>query len=114
MREVCNSRNVTGFYMTRLPEFLHQPGTRKWLAGLILLAAAGGGYWYFSGGGPSAPRRAAAPVRTAQVVRRDMPVVEHTLGTVVANAMVQITARVQGTLEEVHFTEGQYVKKGDV
>jgi membrane fusion protein, multidrug efflux system len=43
-----------------------------------------------------------------------MAVVEHTLGTVVANATVQVTARVQGTLESANFKEGQFVKKGDL
>ena len=58
--------------------------------------------------------RLAAPVRTAKIERRDMAVVEHTLGTVVANTMVRVTARVQGTIESVHFKEGQFVKKGDL
>ncbi|MDE2450324.1 MAG: efflux RND transporter periplasmic adaptor subunit [Gammaproteobacteria bacterium] len=58
--------------------------------------------------------RPAAPVRTAQVLRRDMPVVEHTVGTVLANVTVQVTARVQGTLELAHFTEGQFVSKGQL
>lgn len=55
-----------------------------------------------------------APVRTAPVEQRDMPVVEHTLGTVLANVTVQVAARVQGKLERAGFTEGQFVKQGDL
>ena len=93
------------------------PSVRRWLAGGIALALVLGGDWYFSrsadeaGGGRGGN---AAPVRVAKVVRRDMPVVEHTLGTVVANTTVQVTARVQGVVDSAAFKEGQFVKKGDL
>ncbi|MBU6299472.1 MAG: efflux RND transporter periplasmic adaptor subunit [Alphaproteobacteria bacterium] len=73
-----------------------------------------GAYWYFTGDKISTGGEGrAAPVRAAQVERRDMPVVEHTLGTIIATSTVQVTARVQGTLEKAYFHEGQFVKKGD-
>jgi multidrug efflux system membrane fusion protein len=88
---------------------------RIWAIGggaLILVLA---GYWYFNhrdqGGGP---RVQAAPVRVATVQQRDMAVIERSLGTVVANTTVQLTARVQGTLEKANFSEGQFVRKGDL
>jgi len=62
------------------------------------------------GGGPSP----AAPVRVAEVARRDMAVVRYTPGTVIANTTVQITARVQGVLDAANFKEGQFVKKGEL
>ena len=43
-----------------------------------------------------------------------MAVVERSLGTVIANTLVQLSARVQGTLESAQFKEGQFVKKGDL
>ena len=46
--------------------------------------------------------------------QRDMAVVERSLGTVVANTLVQVSARVQGTLDRANFKEGQFVKKGDL
>jgi multidrug efflux system membrane fusion protein len=52
-------------------------------------------------------------VRVAAVRRGDMPVVERTIGTVVSDAMVQVTAMVAGPLEHAYFEEGQIVKKGD-
>ena len=39
-----------------------------------------------------------------------MAVIERTIGTVVANSYVQITARVQGNLDKAYFKEGQMVK----
>lgn len=56
----------------------------------------------------------AAPVRVAQAVRRDMQVIRRTPGTVVANTIVQITARVQGIIDSAKFKEGQFVRKGDL
>lgn len=41
-----------------------------------------------------------------------MPIVEQTLGTVVAEATVQVRARVEGMLQSADFREGQFVKKG--
>lgn len=43
-----------------------------------------------------------------------MAVVEHTLGTVIADSTVQVRARVQGMLEAAYFREGQFVKKGEL
>ena len=59
-------------------------------------------------------RVTAAPVRVSHAERRDMAVVEHTIGTVVANSSVQVTARVQGQLLAAYFKEGQMVKKGQL
>src|SRR4029077_17223562 len=73
-------------------------------------------YWYFNNrGDSSADRRGnAAPVRVAVVERHDMAVVAGSLGTGGANTLVQLSARVQGTLESANFKEGQFVKKGDL
>ena len=95
----------------RLPRF------RTLLVGGGALALVLAGYWYFSGGAgdsSGAKRANAAPVRIAHVEKRDMAVVERSLGTVVANTLVQVVARVTGTLEQANFKEGQFVKKGDL
>jgi multidrug efflux system membrane fusion protein len=57
---------------------------------------------------------AAVPVRVAIATRRDVPVVEHTIGTAVANTAVQVTARVQGVIDAAHFREGDFVATGDL
>jgi multidrug efflux system membrane fusion protein len=87
-----------------------------WLFGAVALGAVLGGYWYFNAAGSGGAPRAnnAAPVRVAKVQRRDMAVIERSLGTVVANTLVQVTARVQGTLDRATFKEGQFVRKGDL
>ncbi len=92
------------------------PRTRSLAIGgglLILVLVA---YWVFNhpGDGGADRRANAAPVRVAVVEQRDMAVVERSLGTVVANTLVQLSARVQGTLESAHFKEGQFVKKGEL
>ena len=93
-------------------------GRRTWIVGggLLALVLVLSGYWYFNSRSDSgADRRSnAAPVRVAIVEQRDMAVVERSLGTVVANTLVQLSARVQGTLESANFKEGQFVKKGDL
>ena len=92
------------------------PSRKSWLIGGGLLVLVLGGYWYFNGRTDSGNERRAnaAPVRVAVVEQRDMPVVDRSLGTVIANTLVQLTARVQGTLESAHFKEGQFVKRGDL
>ncbi len=90
---------------------------RSLLIGGVALGAILGGYWYYSNASapvPQARREAAAPVRVAQVERRDMAVIERTIGTVVANSNVQITTRVQGHMTQAFFKEGQIVRKGQL
>jgi multidrug efflux system membrane fusion protein len=90
--------------------------SRRYLIGGIALVLVLGGYYYWSHSADKAPRRALppAPVRVTNAVQRDMQVVEHTIGTVVANSMVSVTARVQGQLTKAYFKEGQMVKEGDL
>src|ERR1700679_3928744 len=88
---------------------------RVWLVSGVVLAALAGGYWYF--GQDSAPvrkRSTVIPVKVGLVERRDMAVVEHTLGTVVPFTIVQVAARVQGVIDSTSFKEGQFVKAGDL
>ncbi|MBS0275009.1 MAG: efflux RND transporter periplasmic adaptor subunit [Proteobacteria bacterium] len=54
------------------------------------------------------------PVRVGAVTRSNVMAYEQTIGTIVANATVQVTARVDGQLDSAAFTEGQMVHKGDV
>ena len=54
------------------------------------------------------------PVSIAIVSRQDVPIYLTGLGTVQASFTVGIHSQVDGKLQEVLFTEGQHVKKGDV
>ena len=92
------------------------PRPRTLIVGGGMLALVLAGYWYFNARSDSGAdkRSAAAPVRITHVEKRDMAVVERSLGTVVANTLVQVVARVTGTLDVANFKEGQFVKKGDL
>jgi membrane fusion protein, multidrug efflux system len=57
---------------------------------------------------------AAVPVDAATVERRDVPGYLEGLGTVQAFYTVKVTARVDGTLDTVAFTEGETLKKGQL
>jgi multidrug efflux system membrane fusion protein len=54
------------------------------------------------------------PVSLAKAGRESIPTEIRVIGTVGASANVQIKSEVGGELNEVHFTEGQNVKKGDL
>src|SRR6202044_3030947 len=62
---------------------------------------------------PAAPAPA-VPVVPAQVQQQDEPIVLSGIGTVQALNTASIQSQVTGVLEEVDFTEGQTVKKGDI
>ncbi len=54
------------------------------------------------------------PVTVAQAAKRDVPILLRNIGAVQAGQVAAIRPRVDGTLEQVFFTEGQEVKRGDV
>jgi multidrug efflux system membrane fusion protein len=58
--------------------------------------------------------RPPVPVSIAVATRQNVPVYLTGLGTVQASSTVGIRPQVDGTLQEVLFTEGQEVRKGDV
>jgi membrane fusion protein, multidrug efflux system len=90
------------------------------IAGIIGTLAAGGVAYWYAGQGPRpahaarATPRAGVPVSVATVGRQDVPIYLNGLGTVQASFTVGIHSQVDGKLQEVLFTEGQHVKKGDV
>ncbi len=55
----------------------------------------------------------AVPVSVATAEQKTTPITVRSFGTVEAYANVEIKAQVTGVLMQVHFTEGQMVKKGD-
>ncbi|MFD3241259.1 MdtA/MuxA family multidrug efflux RND transporter periplasmic adaptor subunit [Rahnella perminowiae] len=56
----------------------------------------------------------ATPVQAGKATQADVPVYLRALGTVVANATVTVTSRVDGQLMKVYFTEGQKVAQGQL
>ncbi len=93
----------------------HAPRLRTWIIGGGLLVLVLGGYRYFNSVSAGSDRPVvAAPVRVARVEKRDLPVVQRSLGTVMAYTVVEVSSRVQGTMDRAIFREGQFVRKGDL
>ena len=90
-----------------------------YVAGLfVIIICSGLALWRHYAAEPahaalSAPR-AAVQVSIADVGRSDVPIYLTGLGTVQASNTVALHAQVDGKLQEVLFTEGQMVRKGDV
>jgi multidrug efflux system membrane fusion protein len=59
-------------------------------------------------------KKTAVPVVVGAVVRKDVPVIVRAIGRVTSSATVSVKPQVTGTIFEVHFTDGQSVKKGDM
>lgn len=54
------------------------------------------------------------PVMVGQSMEKTMPVELHAIGTGQAYSTVSIESQVAGIVSAVHYTQGQYVKKGDL
>ncbi|WP_225773855.1 MdtA/MuxA family multidrug efflux RND transporter periplasmic adaptor subunit [Pseudomonas sp. Marseille-Q5115] len=65
-------------------------------------------------GAPGAAMGGGVTVAVGQARQQDVPVYQQALGTVIANASVTVTSRVDGQLQAVYFSEGQKVKKGQL
>jgi multidrug efflux system membrane fusion protein len=92
---------------------------RKVLTAAVLTVIATGGvlYWYWPqepARTAGRPGRAAVPVSIAAASRQDLPIYVTGLGTVQASFTIGLHSQVDGIMQEVLFTEGQHVKKGDV
>jgi multidrug efflux system membrane fusion protein len=82
------------------------------LGALLLLGLV---WWLVSSGEQSGGHHAPAPpVVVSKVQVRNVSVSERTIGTVLANTTVQVTAQVTGQLLAVGFKEGQIVHQGDL
>ncbi len=54
------------------------------------------------------------PVLIAQAVRKTVPIQLHAIGTVEAYSTVSVRSQIDGKIAEIHFHEGEDVKKGDL
>src|SRR5436853_4366888 len=63
---------------------------------------------------PIAVKAEGVPVMVAAVTQKTMPLQLRAIGTVEPYSVVAVKAQVGGELVKVNFTEGQYVKKGDL
>lgn len=84
------------------------------LALALLAACSEGGHAEEKQPKPQEMSRRAVPVVIAPVAQKAAPVQLSAIGTVEAVSTVAIKAQVSGELKQVHFEEGQEVKKGDL
>jgi multidrug efflux system membrane fusion protein len=83
-------------------------------AGIALMVAQGGSTQAAAQSNASAPESPAVPVTVIKVQRKDVPEYARGIGTVQAYRSVLVRARVDGTLDNIAFREGQEVKAGDL
>lgn len=100
----------------RFPGIQQRTGSRtRLILGVIGAFVAVGLIWWAFGAGSGKPKAAPKPpVIVAKAVEKPVTVFERTIGTVVANATVQVTSRVEGQLVSAAFKEGDFVHKGDL
>jgi multidrug efflux system membrane fusion protein len=94
---------------------------RYLLAALVMIVVASGGYlgWQHFALNPRdattpVPPPLPVPVIATTVQQHDFPIVLTGLGTVTALNTATVRSQVTGLLVDVPFTEGQFVKKGDL
>ncbi|HEY4344503.1 MAG TPA: efflux RND transporter periplasmic adaptor subunit [Parvibaculum sp.] len=91
---------------------------RRWIfiaAGIALLAVLVlRGTFGSSGPDKAAKAHDVPPVTVATAEARDVPVYAQAIGTVMANATVQVKSRIDGQIVAAGFKEGQLVHKGDL
>ena len=100
------------------------PKKSGWIWILVLLALAGGGYYYYktqtseskAAPAPGAKAAALGPVSVAvtAAIKENVPYYLSGLGSVTAFNTVTVKSRVDGELQKVNFTEGQFVHEGDL
>jgi membrane fusion protein, multidrug efflux system len=87
---------------------------RRPLGALLLIILLGVSLSRSSAASSKAPAGATVPVTMTVAATRDVDVILDAIGTVTPLSSVTVTSRVSGVLEEVHYTEGQMVKKDDL
>ena len=90
-----------------------------WIAVILVLAGVVVGYNQISSGtGKKLDKRSGArqaiPVSVAHVIQKTLPVQLRAVGIVEAYSTVSVRSQITGTLTNVHFKEGQDVKKGEL
>jgi multidrug efflux system membrane fusion protein len=105
------------------PDEEKKGGSRAWLWVLILCLLAGGAYYLSRGGAGQGQNKAGkqdakqgrgVPVVTVASRKGDMEIFLDGLGNVTALNTVTVRTRVDGQLDKVAFTEGQFVKQGEL
>ncbi len=130
MKEIMSTESTTNqesgvFTAEALPPEAAKKGkSRAWVWVLLLCLLAGGAYYLSRGGAGQDQKktgkqdgkqaRGSVPVVTAAARKGNMEIFLDGLGTVMALNTVTVRTRVDGQLDKVAFTEGQFVKEGDL
>jgi RND family efflux transporter MFP subunit len=92
---------------------------RQLAIAIVVLIVAAGGYWLIAerdsaNKGQAAAAPNAPPVTVSTPLQREIVEWDEYTGQFAAVDYVEIRARVSGYLQEIHFEDGQLVKKGDL
>src|SRR5262249_27969687 len=79
----------------------------KFLAGAVALTFVGCAK-------PEAPPPPPAEVKVVTAVKKDVPIYVELVGSTLGSEDVEIRPRIEGYLVSMHFTEGSFVRKGDL
>ena len=94
---------------------LSKVGAVGLMAGLVVAAGSSSPRWVATGRAPRRRHRCRPlPVVTDVATTKDVPVLVRGIGTVQAYETVAVKTRVDGQIVKVAFTEGQFVKAGDL
>ena len=101
-----------------------KPKKSGWIWFLAIIVLAGGGYYYYKTRPSSESKAAPAPggraslgpvsVAVSPALKQNIPYYLSGLGSVAAFNTVTVKSRVDGALDKVNFTEGQFVHEGDL
>jgi multidrug efflux system membrane fusion protein len=100
-----------------IPAAIRRANSRtRLIASLIAVVALVGAVWLVRYLLAPAPMRTQPPAQVivSEAKRQDIQVVEHTIGTILAENTVQLSAQVTGQLTAANFREGQIVHTGDL
>lgn len=107
------------------PKSSFELGTEKrhhwWIWVILIVVILGAAYWMYhqhqaalqAAQARAAQQNRAVPVATATVTKGNVGVYQEGIGNVTSLATVTVTSRVQGQIVEIHYREGQMVRKGD-
>jgi multidrug efflux system membrane fusion protein len=118
---ITDEETAPGIRRTAPPPLIKKPTSsrRGTVVGLVvlLIVIVGGAYgivsWMRATAPPAARGQPPQSVGAATIGTGDIRVIVNALGTVTPIATVTVQTQVDGQLQEVAFTEGQTVKKGD-